>query len=146
MLVDDHRPTDDGEMARRTVVGLPGVVKQSDRSLFSSDDFGLVEAASRTLRECFDVSSRTLPGLRDLTRWSEARALIDGGAEGAGKAEVMIFIAFKCTSLPEIADAVSARSTSSWLPLASRPNDLERFDRWSSRFLSDTGLQAALGA
>lgn len=146
MLVDDQRPIGDDEMAHRTVLGLPGVVKRDDRSLFSSDDFGLVEAASRTLIERFDLSGQVLSGLNDLTRWSEARALLEDGIDGAGNIEMMVFIAFRCAGLPEIAEAVDARSTSCWLPSGSRPNDLDRFDRWSSRLLSDAGLRAALGA
>ena len=55
IMVDDQVPTEDGDMAHRSVLGLPGVVKRSDRSLFSTDEFGLVEAASRTLLERFEL-------------------------------------------------------------------------------------------
>ena len=144
LLFEDQRPAEDGEMPRRTVVGLPGVVKRSDRSLFSTDEFGLVEAASRTLLERFELSSQVLPGLGNPTRWGEARALVEGGADSAGSVEMMVFIGFQCAGLPEIADAVGARSASGWLPYGSRPNDLDHFDRWSSRLLADAGLQSAL--
>ena len=87
----------------------------------------------------------SLPELDDASRWSEARALVEGSLDGADKAEMMVFIGFRCAGLTEIADAVGARATSGWLPFGTRPNNLDRFDRWSSRLLDDADLQAALG-
>lgn len=144
VFVDDHGSADN-EMSRCTVIGLPGIVKRNDRSLFSSDDFGLVEAASRTLLERFDLPGHVLPELDDPTRWSEAKALVNGAAVGTGEVEMMVFIGFQCAGLTEIADAIRASSTSYWLPLDARPNDLDRFDRWSSRLLDDPRLRAELG-
>lgn len=146
IMVDDQVPIDDGDMAHRSVLGLPGIVKRSDRSLFSADEFGLVEAASRTLLERFELPSHVLTQLDDTSRWSEARALIEKSSDGAIETEMMVFIGFRCAGLAEITDAVGSKATSGWLPFGTRPNNLDRFDRWSSRFLCDADLQAALGA
>lgn len=143
-FVDDQKPTENGELARGLVVGLSGVVKKSDRSLFSTDDFGLIEAATRTLLEQFELPNSIVSALEDANRWSEAKALVDDKGDG-GAADMIVFIGLRCADLAEITDAVDARTTSGWLPLRARPNDLSRFDAWSARLIADPSLQVALG-
>ena len=142
-FVDDQRPTPEGDLPRRQVVVIPGVLKKSDRSLFSADPFGLVEAATRTLFEHFELPSSIVSALEDAGRWSEAKAVLDDG-EG-GTTDLMVFIGLRCADIVELAEAVDARTTSNWLPLNARPNDVSRFDPWSARLLIDRDLRAALG-
>ncbi len=140
-FVDDQKATEVGDLARRLVVGIPGVVKKSDRSLFSVDEFGLVDAAARTLLEQFELSSSVIHALEDVRRWSEAKALVDDG-DGAG-GDLIVFIGLDCSDLKEITETVDARATPGWLAFNSRPNDLSRFDKWSARLIGDQGLKLA---
>lgn len=143
-MIDDQVPVDEADMSCRSVIGLSGVVKRSDRSLFSTDEFGLVEAANRTLLERFDLSGHVLPELNNASRWSEARSVVEKGSNGADEIDLMTFIAFRCAGLPEIEGAIRATATSGWLPSGARPNDLSRFDKWSSLFIGNVELQDAL--
>ncbi len=137
-FVDDQKPTESRDLARRLVVGIPGIVKKSDRSLFSVDGFGLVEAATRTLLEQFESSSAVINALEDVSRWSEVTALVDDGDSTV--ADLIVFIGFDCSDLTEITEAVDASATRGWLAFNSRPNDLSRFDKWSARLIANQGL------
>lgn len=141
-LVDDKNPTEQGNLVQRQVIGIPGFVKKSDHSLFSVDKLGLTEAATRTLLEQFELSRSVLDALDDTSRWSEAKALVECG--DANIAKLVVFISFNCSDLTEITEAVNAKTTWGWLPFNSKPNDVSRFDTWSTRLIADSNLQITL--
>lgn len=144
MLINKASVVDD-EMRRRITIGLPGVVKKSDRSLFSIDEFGIVEAAQRTLMERYDIPGKAASKLNDSNLWSQALAFVDAGDDKFGQLELMVFIRLQCGGLTDIVKAISASPTGEWLPSDLRPNDVDRFDRWSARLLNDFNFRASLG-
>ena len=62
VIVDDGRvvlshrhPWGDGDLTGQVALGIDGVVRREDRSLFSSDEAGLPDAAVRTLMHHLDL-------------------------------------------------------------------------------------------
>jgi len=140
----DHRslPAIDGDLSRRSSIGIGGYVKRGDLSLFSSDDFGLMDAAVRTLLEQFELPNHVRPLLEEAGRWSPPLAIIDNG-DRAGP-DLAVYLSFRCAGISEITEAVGHRLSSEWLSMPIRLNDLNRFDKWSCRLAQDSQLQASL--
>jgi len=133
----------DGELNRQTIAGIEGMVKRSDLSLFSADDLGLLDAASRTILEHFDLPRPVRRMLDDSSRWSPALAVIEDETDEI-QANMITYISFQCSGITEIIDAINERVTSEWLTLPPKVNDLSRFDRSSARLIGDEKLQISL--
>ena len=143
VFVDNHRPTmADGDLPRQSVIGLGGLVRNGDLSLFSTDEFGLWDAAARELLDQFALPPHVRPRLEEPQRWSTAQAVID--ADDRSRLELMVYVSFECTDITEIRDAIDLRASAEWLPAPIKVNDLERFDKWSTRFIEDDALREAL--
>jgi hypothetical protein len=136
-----HRLVDD-DLHLRTMIGIDGYVKLGDLSLFSSDDFGLMDAAMRTLLEQFELPSHVHPLLDEAERWSTAQVEID--IDDEGNADLLVYLSFQCSEISEISDAIDARPSAEWMPTPIQLNDLDRFDKWSMRFVRDDELQGKL--
>ena len=145
IVLDDRRPAAlEGDLERQTAIGIEGVVKRSDLSLFSTDGFGLKDAGVRTLFETLSLPRHVLPVLEDASRWSKAEVVIDVAEDG--DVALRVFVSFSCQDVREISDAVDLRVTAQWVSTPVRVNDLSRFDRWSARLIEDTDLQSRLCA
>ncbi len=142
LLLRQRRPVEIGSIPSRTAAGFEGVVRRDDKQLFSEDDFGLMEAASRTVAEWLSLSPLILSRLRPLTAECRAPVLFEEGSEPAAD-DLMVFLAFDCADVPEVVEATRDRATFDWQHLPVRANDLDRFDRWSARILEDRSLQTA---
>jgi len=143
LFLDNRKPVAlHGDLHRHSMVGLEGVVKREDLSLFSADKIGLLEAATRTLLEQFDLPRDILPAIEDKSRWSKAHVIVD--AKDDRKADLIVYLRFQCAGIREVFDAVNARPTAEWVPIPLRPNDVERFDKWSSHFIANASLQTEL--
>ncbi len=137
----------DGDLVSRSVIGLEGFVKWGDRSLFSSDDFGLMDAATRALFERFELPPRVRPSLENLSRWSHPQTVIDEGTDSVETApELIVYVSLQCTDMFELIETIDAQATAEWLPIPIKLNDLDRFGKWSSRLVTDSALLAKLCA
>lgn len=146
MLIDNRKPlVQDGDLHRQSSVGLEGYVKASDLSLFSSDQFGLFDAAVRTLLEAFDLPRGVVPAVEEADRWSAPHPSFDLGGEPAD-VDLVTYICFRCNGIGPILDAIDDRATSEWVSAPISVNDLNRFDKWSARLIADPKLQLALCA
>ena len=144
IFMDNRRPTAvEGDMHRQSVIGVEGFVKWGDLSLFSHDHFGLWDAAARVLLEQLELPARVRPKLEDHARWSAAQAVIN--TDDRNRLELMVYVRFECTDINEIREAIDARASSEWMSSPIKVNDLDRFDKWSTRFIEDGALRAALG-
>lgn len=142
LLLRQKLAVESGSMPSHTSVGFEGVVKRDDKDLFSEDDFGLVEAASRTVAEWLSIPPIVLSRLRLLTAQREAPVLFEEGCEPMVD-DLVVFLAFDCANVPEIIEATRDRARFDWQHLPVRLNNLDRFDRWSTRILEDLSLQTA---
>jgi len=150
VVVDDGRvvlshrhPRGDGDLAGQVALGVKGVVRREDRSLFSLDEAGLAEAAVRTLMQQLDLPRMLVSALEEVSRWSAPIALFEEGEEPATD-DLIAILAFLCAGIPEVVEAIDALATSEWHHLPIRINDLDRFDRWSARLIGDASLQLAI--
>lgn len=144
LFLDNQRPAvEEGDIHSHSVMGIEGVVKRDDLSLFSPDDFGLMDAATRTLLEHFELPHHVRALLEDDARWSDPLAVIEEEREGR-RADLAVYLRFRCSGITEITDAVEARASTGWLELPISINNLERFDKWSLRLISDGNLRAAM--
>jgi hypothetical protein len=132
----------DGDFHARSTIGIEGYVKWSDLSLFSTDEFGLMDAAARAMVEQLGLPGRLWPQLEEAARWSCARAVIE--ADEQTNDDLVVYLRFQCSGISEIADAVDAQLSAEWITTPIKFNDLERFDKWSARFVGDSALQAVL--
>jgi hypothetical protein len=150
VIVDDGRVvvsnsclSKDGDFAPQAPLGVEGVVRREDRSLFSPDKAGLPDAAVRTLMQHLGLPRTLLSALEEASRWSAPIALYEEGEAPAGD-DLIALLAFRCSGIPEVVEALDALATSTWLHLPIRVNDLDRFDRWSARLIGDASLQFAV--
>jgi hypothetical protein len=144
LFVDNRKPVlADGDLHRRSAIGIEGFVKRGDLSLFSADQIGLLDAAARTFFEQFDLPHHVLPALEDPSRWSKAHGVIDTSGGPAG-ADLVIYLSFRCAGISEIVEVMDARPSAEWVSMPITLNDIEGFDRWSSRLIGDIALQADL--
>ena len=141
ILLNVHRPSNEGDFSHRSTLGLPGIVKREDRCLFSTDEIGFPDAALRTLIEHFDLPGSAIAAVEEPWRWSHAHLLFDERDKPAVD-DLMAIISFKCSGVVEVTSAVDALSSMEWLRLPIQANDLDRFDRWSSQIVGDAALQA----
>lgn len=146
IYLDNRRlPASESDLPRHSVIGIEGVVKWSDRSLFSTDEFGLLDAAIRTLFERFELPQHLRSVLEESSRWSDPRAVVkNGGGPTSASPDLVVYLRFECSDVTEITDVIDARMSAEWLPLPVRLNDIERFDKWSARLVTDQDLQAQL--
>lgn len=145
IFVDNRRiEKADGDLSRQAVIGIDGVVKCDDLSLFSSDEFGLWDAAARTLFEHLELPPNVRPRLEEMERWSRPQAVID--IDDHSIVELMIYLAFECTDIDEIEEAVRSRGSAEWFAYPIKINDIDRFDKWSKRLIEDEALKNALAA
>ncbi|USU08828.1 winged helix-turn-helix domain-containing protein [Sphingomonadaceae bacterium OTU29MARTA1] len=144
LLIDNRKPlVQDGDFHSRSSVGLEGYVKASDLSLFSGDQFGLIDAAMRTLLEAFDLPRNVVPTLEDADRWSAPHPIIDNDNQSTDL-DLITYICFRCSGIDPILNAIEDRSTAEWVPAPITVNDLTRFDKWSARLIGDVNLQRSL--
>ncbi len=150
VVVDDARVvlshksvTTNEDFARRTAVGIDGVIRREDRSLFSSDEVGLPDAAVRTLLQHLDLPGKLIASLEEVWRWSTPIAFYEEG-DVMRSDDLIAALAFQCAGIPGFVEAVDGLATSEWLQLPVRLNDLGRFDRWSAQFVADGSVQIAI--
>ena len=144
LFLDNFRPVmTEGDLHDRSTIGIEGFVKRGDLSLFSSDEVGLLDAAARTILERFDLPRYVLPILEDASRWSQAHAVVDVDKDQAG-ADLVVYLSFRCAGINEIIKVIDARPTAEWASVPVTFNDVERFDKWSLRLISDVALQTDL--
>ncbi len=142
LLLRQRRPVETDSIPSHTAAGFEGVVRRDDKQLFSEDDFGLMEAASRTVAEWLSLSPVALSRLRPLTTHRQAPILFEEGSEPMVD-DLIVFLAFDCANVPEVVEATRDRASFDWQDLPVRANDLDRFDRWSARIVEDVSLQTA---
>ena len=142
LLLRQKRPVGADSLPSRTAVGLEGVIKSDDKQLFSEDEFGLMEAASRTTAEWLSLSPVVVSRLQPLTTYREAPFLFEQRSQPSAD-DLMMFVAFDCANVPEIIEATRDKALFDWQNLPVRANDLDRFDRWSARIIEDRSLQMA---
>ena len=140
VALNQRRPLGDRELSQQATLGFEGVVRQEDRSLFSTDEIGLPDAAVRTLIQSLALPSAAIEALEDISRWSAAIAFFEE-TEAPKIDDLVTILSFRCSGIPEIVDAIEDLATSEWLELPIRANDLDRFDRWSARLIEDASLQ-----
>jgi hypothetical protein len=143
VALSHRRPSGDHDLERHVALGVEGVVRREDRSLFSHDEAGLPDAAVRTLMQHLDLPWTLLSALEEVSRWSAPIALYEEAGKPTGD-DLITILAFRCSGIPEVIEAIDALATSAWLHLPMRVNDLERFDRWSARMIGDASLQLAV--
>jgi len=143
IVLSHQRPWGSGDLTGQVALGIRGVVRRDDRSLFSSDEMGLADAAVRTLMQHLDLPRMVISGLEEASRWSAPVALFEEGEEPAAD-DLIVILTFRCSGIPEIIEAIDAIPTSEWHSLPIRINDLTRFDRWSARVIRDASLQLAV--
>ncbi|NLR72833.1 hypothetical protein HGI47_18315 [Novosphingobium sp. ERN07] len=143
IFLQHRKPTSDGDISHHSAIGIEGVVRRDDQSLFSPGDLGLADAAARTLFEHFELPHHVRASVRDERRWSKPLAVIDR-AHDVLETDILTYIGFQCAGISEITDAVEAWTACEWISFPAKFNDLSRFDKSSARVLSDAELQAAL--
>ena len=78
ILIDNQRPPKtEGDIHSRSTIGIEGVVRREDLSLFSADSFGLLDAAARTLIERFELPNEARTEIDNNARWSQPFAVIE---------------------------------------------------------------------
>jgi hypothetical protein len=140
VLLRQRRPLGEGEMPSRTAVGFEGFVKGEDRSLFSEDEIGLIDAAVRTVAEGLDLAPTVLVQLKPLRRFDDAIVLYEQHIEPSSD-DLVVIVSLDCSQTPEVLEATQRPDTYQWQRLPLQVNNLDRFDRWSLRILADTALQ-----
>src|ERR1044072_3045159 len=140
ILLRQKRLVPSGEMPSRTAVGFDGVVRREDRSRFSQDEAGLFDAAFRTVAEYLELAPDLLRRVGPITSYDETIVIFEEGDEPAPD-DLMIILSFDCSTVPEIAEATLRGDIYQWQRLPISANDLDRFDRWSARIISDAQLQ-----
>lgn len=150
VIVDDGRavlshvhPRGDDHLAGQGVLGITGIVRREDRSLFSSDEAGLVDAAVRTLMQHLDLHRMLISALEEVARWSTPITLFDE-CEEAAIDDLITILPFRCSGIPEVVEAIDALAASEWHHLPIRINDLGRLERWSARVIGDVSLHNAV--
>jgi hypothetical protein len=143
ILLRQKRPGINGVLLSSTAVGFEGVIRSDDRSLFSEDDAGLMDAALRTLAEWLDLTPELLERLEPLRSYEEATVCFDERDVPASD-DMMIILSFDCSTVPEVVEATQRTSTYEWQPFPLRTNDPGRFDRWAAYILENPSL--SLGA
>lgn len=143
IMLRHKRPSEDGEVARCAALGVEGVVKREDRSLFSPDKAGLPDAAARTLMQHLDLPRTLISRLEEAPRWSAPIVLYEK-AEKQSADDLIVILAFQCSGISEVIEAIDVLAASEWLRFPIRVNDLGRFDRWSARLINDASLQLEL--
>jgi hypothetical protein len=143
MLLRQRRPASEGEIPSHSAVGVEGFVKRDDRSLFSNDDVGLFDAALRTISEWLRLSPRVLARLDPLGTYADAPVLYEQSGTPASD-DLVIIVSFDCSRAPEVLEATRDSGNYDWQTLPLRVNDVNRFDRWSKRIVTDASLQTAI--
>lgn len=143
VVLSHMHPRGDGGLAGQVVLGITGIVKREDRSLFSSDEAGLPEAAVRTLMQHLDLPRMLVSALEEASRWSTPIALFDECEEPASD-DLITILPFRCSGIPEVVGAIDALAASEWHHLPIRINDLDRLERWSARVIGDASLHDAV--
>jgi hypothetical protein len=143
VVIYHRHPRGDADLAGQVALGVKGVVRREDRSLFSLDEAGLADAAVRTLMQQLDLPRMLVCALEEVSRWSPPIALFEEGEEPATD-DLIAILAFRCSGIPEVVEAIDALTTSEWHHLPFRVNDLDQFDRWSARLIGDASLQRAV--
>ncbi|MFT8245552.1 winged helix-turn-helix domain-containing protein [Roseomonas sp. BN140053] len=133
----------DGDLRKEGVLGVEGVVRRDDHSLFSVDEIGLSDAAVRTLIQYLGLPRTLLAELEKASRWSTPIVLYETN-EAQASDDLITLLCFRCSGIPEIIAAIDELASSEWLDLPVRANDLSRFGRWSARLISDASLQLAV--
>lgn len=132
----------EGALPCHTTIGIEGVVRREDRSLFSLDQLGLLDAAHRTVAEWLNIPKTNLDGLRAVNANGKAPVFYDVGAIPSDD-DLMAYLSFDCSEAMQVLKRVQDRPVD-WQPIPLRPNDIKRFDRWSAKFLGDPKLQISL--
>jgi len=143
IFLQHRKPASDADISHQSAIGIEGVVRRDDQSLFSAGDLGLTDAATRTLLEHFELPHHVRALVREEQRWSKPLAVIDRAGD-ALETDLLTYIGFQCGGISEIVNAVESWTACEWIGFPAKFNDLSRFDKLSTRVISDSELQAAL--
>lgn len=119
-------------------LGVSGVVKREDKSLFAGDRFGLEEAAYRILIERLRLPHDIVESLEPLFVTENIQCVWNIGEDLTDNIVAAILV-YNCFSRDDVSRSIEDWLDISWDPLPLRVNDLDRFDLWS-QYLLKTGL------
>jgi hypothetical protein len=139
VLLRHRKLTSHGDIPSTTSLGFEGFVRREDRSLFSEDDLGLIDAALRTLAESLNLPVEVLERLEPVRDPQDALVIFDEGKSPA-VGDLMVIVTFDCSGAPEVLEATGRADLYQWKSIPMKANDLGRFDRWSARILADDAL------
>ena len=141
-----HRTDVPSRKGRRQIysLGVTGQVRRGDHNLFSSDKFGLTDAALRTLSIHLRLRTVELQEVLDMQSLNVSRVLLDGaGSDGA--LELVALAACYCDSTIDFDNPELKNWFEGWVPISQRRNDLHMFDSWSQSLYS-TGVIASFAS
>lgn len=122
-------------------IGVSGFVKREDRSLFSEDGFGVLEAASRTLREQLQLQPHEADPSNE--RFAFAGFLTISTAHHTSN-PLCAVLTFRCPLERDI--GVWLDRNCNWHDVRSQPNDLDQYDEWSRALISRSLLPSLINA
>lgn len=116
--------------ANKCSVGFPGVVTNSDRTLFSQEDFGVRDNSLNVILADLDLSVTAFKDTYDrIEKPDPLFSLLVEGKEGSPV--LLLLMEWKC---PDWFEPVARRlsiNNPCWLDFTVRPNNLEDYEPWS---------------
>jgi HB1/ASXL restriction endonuclease-like protein with HTH domain len=140
-----HRsPTSFGDpLDGQVSFGLVGFIKREDQSLFSTDPFGVAEAATRTIFEQLRLPVRVLARLHPALD-TEALSCVIGSEEDQTSGVIVVAFPFVVPASPEIDESIALSDKFSWHDRPARINNMAQLDNWSRNLLESGQLDAML--
>jgi len=123
-------------------LGIIGFVKRHDKTLFSSDEWGLEEAASRALAEQLYLPYTVINDLQLVEKIHDMPCLIPASFDEVDNAFVVALI-YNCPIESALDIALSRVGGSKWEERFDRLNHLDDFDPWSRSLIQQKYLCSA---
>ncbi len=119
--------------ARRRSIGFPGALTIDDITLFSRDGLGAEESAADVLMQDLDLSYSSFHGPGKKCPEVNNVMVVEAGNE----LDVVIVLTWNCPEWFEPTTRRMSLNDPHWLSTSVRHNDLDDFEPWSSRILSE---------
>lgn len=143
ILLSHRSGAGEDELPACMTLGFDGFVKREDKSLFSEDEVGLIDAVLRTIVECVELPPDALWRLKDVAD-SSAKYVLFEEVEAPASDDLMVVVSLDCSEIPEVVECTNKIAAMGWQGLPIRANDLSSYDRWSAKILSNPWLQAEM--
>lgn len=118
-------------------LGVQGYLKADDRNLFSRDEYGLFDAAYRTMYQQLYMTHDVVNFAARSEPWRFYGLLFDGSDRRYRRALAAVIL-FNCSDKFDPVARFGPSEAFYWHSVDDRPNDISQFDPWS-RYLIDSG-------